>query len=374
MEIVALVVIVLIAVKLQASLFQNKALKKLIYKCKYSRDEASEGDELYLTETVYNRKLLPVPWLKVDINSSKWLDFANTRSVIAQENRYVTSSFLMKSYQKTIRQWKVKCLKRGVYIIKNVTLLSGDPLGINTDSKAVPVNARLVVYPAIIDFEKIFMPSNYLQGDTIVRRWIIDDPFMIQGAREYTPRDALNKVHWSATARAGKLMVKKNDFTAQPGLTVILNIQSMDNEYHGTVDKELIELGIKVTATMFDRALRNGIPVRFASNGCTVDDRSRTIYTNESGGREHIRGLMDILARLELMGVKDFQDFLKSSCKELENTDIIIITAYINSNVYDLVNKLKSKGNGVKIVSLRKLEAKNIRGNVEIYYPAGVDY
>ncbi|HHV59839.1 MAG TPA: DUF58 domain-containing protein [Clostridiaceae bacterium] len=374
MEFVAMVVILLVAIRLQSYIFYKKALQKVDYKCEFSKTEASEGDEIYLVETVHNKKLLPVPWLKVDINSSRWLDFANTRSVVAQENRYVTSSFLLKSYQKTIRRWKVKCLKRGIYTTKNVTLLSGDPLGISTNSIAVPANARITVYPATIDFERIFIQSKYLQGDTIIRRWIIDDPFMVAGAREYTPWDPMNKIHWSSTARAGKLMVKKNDFTAQPELTVVLNIQSIENEYHGTVDKDIIELGIKVAATMFDRALKNGIPVRFASNGSLSSIPDSMIVTPMAGGREHVRALMGMLAQLELKRNKDFEEFLDIIEEEIKNTDIIIITAYMNANLYDRVYKLRSGRNSVKIVSLRKMESKNIMRDIDIYYPAGVDY
>lgn len=369
-----MVVILVVAVRVQFYIFYKKAFSKLDYKCEFSKTEACEGDELYLVETVHNKKFLPVPWLKVDINSSKWLDFANTRSVVAQENRYVTSSFLLKSYQKTIRRWKVKCLKRGVYTTRNVTLLSGDPLGVGTNSKAVPVNATLTVYPAIIDFEKMFMPANYLQGDFIVKRWVVDDPFMVAGTREYTPRDSMNRIHWSATARAGKLMVKKNDFTSQPGLTVILNIQSIDNEYQETVDKDLIELGIKVAATMFDKALKNGIPVRFATNGGISSDPDNMIFTNESGGREHIRELMNILAQLRLKRNRDFEEFLDKAADQIENTDVIIITAYMTAGLYRPVYKLKSRKNNVKIVALRKLESHNIMRDIEIYYPAGVDY
>ncbi len=374
MDIIAMVVIMLIAVWLQYTIFFEKVFSKLDYKCEFSKTEVCEGDELLLVETVHNKKLLPVPWLKVDINSSKWLDFANTRSVVAQENRYVTSSFLLKSYQKTVRRWKVKCLKRGVYTTKNVTLLSGDPLGIGTNSKAVPVNTTLTVYPSVIDFEQLFIQSNYLQGDTIVKRWVVDDPFMVSGTREYTPGDPVNRIHWSATARAGKLMVKKNDYTAQPALTVVLNIQSIENEYHGTVDKDIIELGIKVAATMFDRALKNGVPVRFASNGCVSSEPDNMIFTAESSGMEHVRGLMSILARLELKRNRDFEEYLNNLEKEVAGADIVIITAYMNPGLYDAVYKLKSRKNSVTIVALRKLEARNIMNDIDIYYPAGVDY
>ena len=89
MEGFALALLVLAVVFAQAVLFKRSAFKKLDYKCEFSVNEASEGDEIYLVETVYNKKLIPVPWLKAEINSSRWLEFAETRSIVAQENRHL---------------------------------------------------------------------------------------------------------------------------------------------------------------------------------------------------------------------------------------------------------------------------------------------
>ena len=139
-------------------------------------------------ETVYNGKLLPVPWLRVDIHTSRWLEFARTCSVIAQENRHVTSSFVLRSYQKITRKWKLKCLK-GVFHTENVTLVSGDLLNFSNVSEAMPVNATLIVYPQIIELEELFVPVSLQQGDRVVNRWIIDDPFIVAGVREYAPGD-----------------------------------------------------------------------------------------------------------------------------------------------------------------------------------------
>lgn len=354
MEVLALAVIAGIIILLQTSLFKWTALRKVDYKCYFSVKEAHEGDEIYLIETIYNKKLLPIPWLKVEINSSKWLEFAETRSVIAQENRYVTSSFFLKSYQKITRRWKLKCLKRGVFCIDTVTLITGDLLGNAIDSMPVEINAVIQVYPETINLEETFMPVNYLQGDTIVKRWINEDPFIISGTREYTTRDPMNKIHWFSTARMGRLMVRKNDFTSQYGLSVILNIQSIENEYFDAVYKDFIELGIKAAATIFDMALRNGIPARLATNGSTLNDGRQMVYTKEASGRSHISDLLSILARLKLCRIKDFEDFLRDISTDITNSEIIIITSYLTENICDLLRKMKIRNNVIKILITNK--------------------
>jgi hypothetical protein len=93
MEIFTLFVVIIIAYFGQSLLFQSMVFKNLEYSCEFSTKSAIEGDTIFLVETVQNRKFLPVPWLKADIHSSRWLDFAETSSVVNQDSRRVTSCF-----------------------------------------------------------------------------------------------------------------------------------------------------------------------------------------------------------------------------------------------------------------------------------------
>ncbi len=368
MEGFALALLVLAVVFAQAVLFKRSAFKKLDYKCEFSVNEASEGDEIYLVETVYNKKLIPVPWLKAEINSSRWLEFAETRSIVAQENRHVTSSFFLKSYQKVTRRWRLKCLKRGVFTIDKVTLVSGDLLGNAVDSMPVDVNVEIQVYPQTIDLAKVFTPVNHLQGDIIVKRWIMEDPFIIAGVREYTTNDAMKKIHWNSTARVGKLMVRQEDFTSKFGLSVVINVQSIENEYFDAVYKDYIELGIKAAATIFDIALRNGIPARLTSNGTAMNYDQKMIYTEEASGRSHISSLLSILARLELRRIKDFEDYLEDISNTIFNSEVIVITSYLTKGIIDILRKIRFRNNAVTILITNKgIDSEVLPQDMEVY-------
>jgi len=372
MDIIALLVIFFAGILLQSFLFSRYAFYKLDYKCEFSMKEAHVGDELFLVETVHNRKFLPVPWLKVDIHSSKWLDYAGTKSVITQENRRVTSNFFLKGYQKVTRYWKLTCLKRGIFTIDEVTLISGDLLGYSGVSVPITVGATIVVYPDTINLEEMFINTNYLQGDTIVKRWIIDDPFITAGTREYTPHDPMNRIHWPSTAKQGRLMVRKNDFTSRLKMSIILNIQSIEYEYDKVVYKERIEIGIRVVATLLDRALRMGMPVRFATNGCTIDERQKVIFTNEASGKEHVGEIMKILSKLELRNVKDFELFMADVMGHMENNEVILITSYINEGICEIVRTISRYNNIVKLFILDKfVDHGKLPGDIETYIFSG---
>lgn len=371
MDVLAILAAFLAVILLQMVIFGKLSFHKLDYKCDFSVKEAHEGDSIYLVETVRNCKLLPVPWLKVDIHTSRWLDFAGSCSTVAQESRRVTSSFTLRSYQKITRKWKLKCLKRGVFTTENVTLVSGDLLNFCISSVPRAVNASLVVYPEIVDLKEMFVPVNLLQGDRVVKRWIVDDPFVVAGARDYAAGDPMNRIHWLASARTGKMMVKKNEHTSQNSLSVLLNMQSQLYEHAEIINRGTVEIGIKVAATLLDRALKDGMSVRFGTNGCVRPDDRQAIFTGDASNKEHVSEIFKILARLIMKNVKDFENFLNDVLPKMENTEIIIVTAYLGKRMCELADLTAESGNTVSIVLLDPVFEKGVKPcNCVLYVPA----
>jgi len=376
MQILAVIIIIYLLLFLQSKLFKKFALKNVEYECSFSIREATEGDHLFLIETIYNGKLLPIPWVKASLQSSRWLEFAGSKSTVVQESRYVDSSFLLKSYQKTTRRWKVKCLKRGIYSCKGTMLLSSDLLGMEKFNRLLSANALITVYPATVDLDGLFVPASYLQGETIVRRWIIDDPFIVSGTKEYSSSDPMNRIHWMASARHGKLMVRKNDFTALTSIAVILNIQSLHIERNDVVYKEFAELGIRVSATLFDIAMHDGYKVRFCSNACAREMKAETAFSESASGREHISQLMRVLAGIELRQDKSVEPYLESIKGKITNSDIYFITTYFNEQLAASIMDFKKDSNNIIIMVLKTIDedARDmIEGEPGIYLYRGMD-
>lgn len=370
MEILALVIIFLAAINFQGYILELFVFRNLDYSCHFNVAKATEGDSIFLEEIIYNKKPLPLSWIKAEIYTSRWLDFAGKDAVLAQENRFVTSNFFLKGYQKITRRWNVKCIKRGYYKIDTVTLVGGDFLGFFSDSSTVvDIKTELVVYPATINLEECFRPASRFMGDTVVRRWINDDPFMFSGLREYMPGDSLNRIHWKATANRGRLMVKKNDFTTNLRTAVILNIQSQDNEMETVINKEFIEFGIKVAATIFNKALMQGLPLSFSTNGSIVNEDEKVIITKESSGHEHLNELLDILARLRLKKAQDFEFFINDIYPNYSNTEVIILTSYLTKEICQTIRKIKAAKNNVSIMLLNSVEKENLPGDLDVYIP-----
>jgi uncharacterized protein (DUF58 family) len=352
MEIAIVAFLLLIFFMIEIVFFKLILKRGLYYSLTFSKFEAFEGEDMFVDEEIYNKKPFPVPWVKADIHSSKWLEFAGASSSVVDERRFVTSGFVLKAYQKTKRRWHMKCTKRGVFDIDNATVTCGDILGLITESKAVPVKKRLVVYPGTVKIDEMFFSTKDILGDAVVKRFILDDPFIVKGIRGYVPGDAINRINWKATAKTGGLMVNENDFTTKVGITVLMNVQSAYEEFDFVKNRDAIELAIKVSSTILNRGFQQAVPVRFGSNACTYDDESSMIITESGSGQEHMKHMLYMLAQVRLKNIRDFEIYLSMLESQIRDTQVYIVTAYMCEEIADEARRLSVLDNTVKILVL----------------------
>src|SRR5699024_939189 len=141
-----------------------------------------------------------------------------------KHDQYHKSLFSLMPYTGIKRRHKIKCNKRGFYSLKSAAVTSGELFGVQDVSKTLQFGVQLIVYPKLLPIDKVPLPSHSCLCDITIRRWIVDDLFIISGVREYSYGDSLNKVNWKATARVGSLQVHNNDFTAKPNILIYLNV------------------------------------------------------------------------------------------------------------------------------------------------------
>lgn len=352
MELILIVISLVIFFTAEILFFKFFVLRNIEYSLQFSQSEAYEGDDIFIDEVINNNKRVIVPWLKADIHASKWLQFANTSSSIIDEERCVSSGFSLNGRQRITRRWYTRCAKRGVFTIENTTLTAGDLVGIMQDSKAFVANTRIMVFPGVLKLEEAFFSNKDLMGDMMIKRFILDDPFIVKGTREYVQGDPLNKLNWKATARMQKLMVKENDFTAKKGITVLFNIKSYALEYIDVKYKDVIELGIKVVNTILERGYGMGFPLRFGTNAGIISNPEEMIFSDSIAGPEHMRHIKVILAELILKNHLDFPEYIEKHCDEIFDTQVYIVSAYLNDEIIEKADILRRRGNTVKFLIL----------------------
>ena len=368
MEVFVLLLIMLTLVAVQSLIYKKFSFKKLDYRCDFNVDEAFEGDEIILTETVENRKWLPLPWFKSELTIPKWLVFADAQSVVTYRTRFVPSFFLIRGHKRVTRRWKVTCARRGVFKIETIALVSTDLFGSRTVSKSIPSNCQITVLPASFPLAEIFVRSNRLTGDFPVRFQLVYDPFLVSGVREYLPSDPMKQIHWNSTAKIGHIMVRNQDFSVCRSVMILLNLQSREYEYdqREPVDPDGVENCIRTAASVLEEAFKNSVPVGLAVNQ-KREKSNEVVKLYKAGlGREHVLNLLRILAALPEGGAPDFSKWLEQLVVDPEITDMILITTYVSKEIFRFCRKKKEEGKSVRILLLRA-EGAEIPEDCDVY-------
>lgn len=311
-----------------------------------------------MVERIANAKPLPLPWLRLESLMDASLRFPKQDNFDIQSGQMMQnqkSFFTLMPYSSVTRRHRIRCMKRGCYDLSSMTLTCGDMFGMGRNSKTLKLDARLLVYPKPLPLSEIPLPSHSWQGDVTVRRWILDDPFMIQGAREYRYGDALNTVNWKATARSGRLQVHQRDFTSDHRLMIYLNFEVSEQMWVQVSDPELIEQGLRYAASLAADSVHKGLPTGFGCNSGTIDDLKEVVRIEPGSGSAHMELLLDTMAKVVVDRTVPIRTFLDQDLERgAERLDIVLITAFVSEEMQERIDQLELTGNAVRVVPLVK--------------------
>src|SRR5581483_3951428 len=137
---------------------------------------------------------------------------------------------------------------RGYYQLGPLVMESGDLFGLHRRYRAAADPHFLLVYPRIVPLEGYDIESRRPIGDVRLVHRLYEDPTRIAGVREYQAGDALNRVHWGATARTGKLHSKVYEPSTLAGATLMLDFHKASYPRRGEPYRS--ELGVTAAVSL----------------------------------------------------------------------------------------------------------------------------
>lgn len=344
MELIAMALIVAAVLVGQFFLYEKLGFKNVTYKISISTPEAYESDEIEIVEEIENAKRLPLVWARSEISCSPYLTFKGQQTIRNEDNEQrglISGIFVLRGYRKCKRVWRVRCEKRGIMTIENATLTISDLFGLAKQTKVFKTFDSVRVLPTPADMETGAMSGDLFIGNMQVRRFMLPDPFMISGAREYTGREPMNRIHWKQTAHTGKIMAYQNEFTTERRVLIMLNLQR-GAAYCQSVSERTLDLQIKSAAFVLDYCQNMGAECAFAAN-C-----SENLLIPAASGGEHTLEILRRLAELEpLCGERMDDFFAKLDYNDI--TDVILITPFVSEKIGAQLNGLAAKGKCCKI-------------------------
>lgn len=266
MKIIGIGLTVLIFFFLQQMLYKKLWDKNLYVSVSFKESEMTEGETGEVIEIVENRKRLPLNMLKVKFQTSRHLGFADDKSSKTTDQYYRNDIFQIGGGEKITRRLTFVGKKRGYYHISNIDMVGSDLFLTTEMVKNQGTTCYLYVYPKMFNSREFGLSLQKLNGEVLVKRHLLEDPFEYRGIREYQAYDDIRSVNWKATARTGALKVNQKNYTAMQTIRIFLNVED-----RGILKKDAeVETCMQIVMGLAKYFLDQGIKVSCYANGKDV--------------------------------------------------------------------------------------------------------
>lgn len=325
------------------------ALKAMNFKGCCSKTLAEPGETVTWSGTVENISRLPIPFvrlmesfpLQAQVKADKaWVDAYCTQSVTQW---YVEEKMSLKPRQSCTRLVRFSFPRRGLYQIGGYRLSAGDLLGFRELSKNGDWQ-DIVIIPERSKNKKNIEALGGFIGDISVRRFILEDPILTIGFRDYTGREPMKSISWTRTATAGSLQVRQYDHTAEQHVMILLNVEG------ASVD-ELEEL-FRLMRTVCELLEQKKIPYGFRTNGNLQGPVGKLFWLAEGLGYRHMNTILYGLGQADGTCFYSFRYLTERTLQHRKsNESYIVVTPPLTDRSTPCIKALEaSVGNGVCVL------------------------
>jgi uncharacterized protein (DUF58 family) len=308
------------------------------------------GESTEVKMEIFNRKPLPLPWVKMDdeipVELARDLDPVPAN----RPGYYLLSRWAsILWYRKVTWEYQLQGKKRGYYPLGSITATSGDIFGFYPRWRRFDSPDHITVYPRIFPIEQLEIPSLHPMGEARSNRRIFQDPTRPIGLRDYHPQDSLKHIHWKASARRQELQVKVFEPTTTLKVSIFL---AGDGYLPGSPrSEEEFELAVSTAASIAHHLIGQGVPVGLNSNGCQADS-GQAIQIPPGGSRDQVMEILEALAKVTPRAKDSSEAFLQRESKSFPaGTTLLLVASHVPDSFFRLLRDLKERG--TKLLLLR---------------------
>ena len=209
--------------------------------------------------------------------------------------------------------------KRGAYTLGRFCLQTGDFIGFRTLARMKSQSQTVVVMPARCSSPVLLKTLGGFLGDISVRRFMIEDPILITGFRDYTGREPMKSISWTQTAKANRMQVRQYDHTAEANVAVLLNLENSTGEE--------AEQCFEIARTVAEELEKKRIPYEFLAN-CDFQSRMGQAHLVAEGlGAAHLQSILYALGRSQGLLAFRFEKLVDRCVKDKRpNRSYILIS------------------------------------------------
>lgn len=295
------------------------------------------GEPFGLVNTVANHSRRFVPYVHVSQRIPTEMTLLTQQAVTSYRGKsthQMEYALYLMPRQTWQRQVEASLPRRGRYVFTGATLQGGGFLGFSELTAYTDQNEEIVVLPAPCDIPALTNTLGGFLGDRSVDRYILEDPVLTLGFREYTGREPMKSISWTQSARSGQLMVKKYDYTLELTATVLLNVECDRTEGW----EERLETCFSMARTVCETLEDKRIPYRFVTNAGAAGAIALWSQVSDGLGAGHLSTVLEGLGRATYDPLRPFAHTLEQTVRHVEQgrTHILITPQHSESWQWEL--------------------------------------
>jgi uncharacterized protein (DUF58 family) len=375
---------VLLAVFLITRLLTKTGLNVIEAEREVSAEYLDAGQKLDVDVSVRNTGRVPIPWLLLeDLLPEQAIAQRPPRLRVKGKRLQIR---VLRGGKATRIHYKLDDLRRGFYQIGPLVLESGDLFGLHRRYRVVAPPAYVMVYPRIVPLRGYDIASRRPIGDVTLAHRLYEDPTRVGGVRFYEAGDPLNRIHWRASARTGRLHSKVYDPSSLTGATLVVDFHRESYPARGEPHRSdlaataaaslafaVSELGQQIglvtnagdaaerlSATNFPRLLNQDSSdmadqklaqsVRADAQVAPVE-RRRILHVPTSRGVDRFEQIRTMLARAELNDGLTLPELLIEAQPRLpRDATVIALTPSVSDQSAIALGNLKRLGYAVSVI------------------------
>jgi uncharacterized protein (DUF58 family) len=336
----ALTLIYLVVGALAAGIWWSRRMLTQLETKRRFQTHAFLGERINIELQVRNKGWLPIPWLELRETLPVALVGPNSFQSVIHLGPHGEAKF----------EYFVDARKRGYYPIGPLSMATGDILGLSSSLLAQSPAEALIVYPKIIPFTAMEIPSQSPQGTLRHTLPLFEDPTRTFGKRSYTSGDSLRRIDWKSSASSGRLQVKLFEPSIALETCIFLNLHAQDYYYRSRIDST--ELAIVIAASISNWIVEKKQMVGMLVNGrdpLMADGRPQFIPPHK--GKRHLTRLLETLARVEMTDDSALAPLIQQQRYQLAwGTTLIVISGGIGDDVLNELYQARRSGQNALLI------------------------
>ena len=286
------------------------------------------GDELPLAIEVWNRRRLPLAWLRADDDASPGVEIRE-RDLITDEARpaILRNAWTLRPYERVVRRFHVGADRRGVHSLGPVALSVGDPFARRAATEERDDIDTFLVWPRTIPASELAPEDRWGDLDRALAG-LVEDPSRFAGVRPWAPGDPMRRIHARASARLERPMVKHFEPSRDREVLIALDVQTSDGPAWelGLTDDEVEALYV-VAASITRSLARRRVSFGLMAAGYTgAETRIARVPISAAPGQAE--RILDILARLSSHASMPFERLLSVAARSVRpGSTVLVLTS-----------------------------------------------